>query len=283
MSAAAVKKMRLDSTIASARQVYVSLLRGVNVGGGNRIIKGDLIKCYDSAGCGNVTTYIQSGNIVFDACKHLPRSAVISKIKKYLSSYLSDDVEVMVLTKQEFDEIVALAETFFNKHSGNADSSSSSGSAAAKSKGSPKAPVKEYITLLCTGVGNAKEAEGDAACAAMQSYVDSCLGTSGSGEGGSSSSTSASSSSGSGSCKRRHADALGSAADTPLTGTTEAAEVLPDTAYVPVLLFYSPLGVLESKFGSKLLDKIVKVPTTTRNLNTMRQLRDMAQRVQSQS
>jgi len=47
-------------------QTYVSLLRGVNVGG--RIVKmADLKACYEKAGFTDVTTLLQSGNVVFSS------------------------------------------------------------------------------------------------------------------------------------------------------------------------------------------------------------------------
>ncbi len=44
----------------------VALLRGVNVGGRNKLPMKALVEVLDSIGCKNVRTYIQSGNVVFD-------------------------------------------------------------------------------------------------------------------------------------------------------------------------------------------------------------------------
>jgi uncharacterized protein (DUF1697 family) len=46
---------------------YLALLRGINVGGKNRLPMKDLIEMFVEAGCDNVRTYIQSGNVVFDS------------------------------------------------------------------------------------------------------------------------------------------------------------------------------------------------------------------------
>jgi uncharacterized protein (DUF1697 family) len=46
---------------------YVALLRGINVGGKNRILMADLVACFESAGYEDVRTFIQSGNVVFRA------------------------------------------------------------------------------------------------------------------------------------------------------------------------------------------------------------------------
>ena len=51
----------------SAEDVWVALLRGINVGGKNRLPMKDLAAMFVDAGCDGVRTYIQSGNVVFRA------------------------------------------------------------------------------------------------------------------------------------------------------------------------------------------------------------------------
>ncbi|MBZ5618303.1 MAG: DUF1697 domain-containing protein [Acidobacteriia bacterium] len=46
---------------------YVALLRGINVGGKNRLPMPDLAQMFVEAGCADVRTYIQSGNVIFKA------------------------------------------------------------------------------------------------------------------------------------------------------------------------------------------------------------------------
>ncbi len=50
-----------------ADSTYVALLRGINVGGKNRLAMKDLAALCEGLGCGEVRTYIQSGNVVFTA------------------------------------------------------------------------------------------------------------------------------------------------------------------------------------------------------------------------
>lgn len=45
---------------------YVALLRGINVGGKNRVEMERLRDTFAGAGAGNVRTYINSGNVIFD-------------------------------------------------------------------------------------------------------------------------------------------------------------------------------------------------------------------------
>jgi len=51
----------------NADGIYVALLRGVNVGGKNPLPMRDLSAILENAGCRDVRTYIQSGNVVFRA------------------------------------------------------------------------------------------------------------------------------------------------------------------------------------------------------------------------
>lgn len=46
---------------------HVALLRGVNVGGRNKLAMKDLACVFEDAGCTDVQTFIQSGNVVFAA------------------------------------------------------------------------------------------------------------------------------------------------------------------------------------------------------------------------
>jgi uncharacterized protein (DUF1697 family) len=45
---------------------YVALLRGINVGGRNKVSMTDLRAAFTEAGHGKVSTYIQSGNVLFE-------------------------------------------------------------------------------------------------------------------------------------------------------------------------------------------------------------------------
>lgn len=47
--------------------VHVALLRGINVGGKNRLPMTALVEAFAAEGCTAITTYIQSGNVVFEA------------------------------------------------------------------------------------------------------------------------------------------------------------------------------------------------------------------------
>ena len=63
---------------------YVALLRGINVGGNNKLPMKDLVSIFENAGCKNVVTYIQSGNVVFECTTDVARlqSAIGAAIEK---------------------------------------------------------------------------------------------------------------------------------------------------------------------------------------------------------
>ena len=48
---------------------WIALLRGVNVGGKNKLPMKQLVEVFQNAGCQHVKTYIQSGNVVFMAAE----------------------------------------------------------------------------------------------------------------------------------------------------------------------------------------------------------------------
>jgi uncharacterized protein (DUF1697 family) len=66
---------------------HVALLRGINVGGKNSLPMKDLAAMFGQAGCADVATYIQSGNVVFSApaplIERLP-ALIAAQIKKKL-------------------------------------------------------------------------------------------------------------------------------------------------------------------------------------------------------
>jgi len=61
-----------DSPMASPpRSTHVAWLRGINVGGKNKLPMADLVRIFTAAGGQDVRTYIQSGNVVFAASPQL--------------------------------------------------------------------------------------------------------------------------------------------------------------------------------------------------------------------
>ena len=84
---------------------HIALLRGVNLGGKNRLPMKDLATMFTDAGCGSVATYIQSGNVVFEAKAALVR-LLPALIEKAIADRFGYRVPVMTRTGAELVRIV---------------------------------------------------------------------------------------------------------------------------------------------------------------------------------
>lgn len=74
---------------------YIALLRGVNVGGNTMIKMAELKASFESLGFQNVLTYVNSGNIAFDA-KKAGEASIVAKIEKVIEKDFGKAVPVMV-------------------------------------------------------------------------------------------------------------------------------------------------------------------------------------------
>jgi uncharacterized protein (DUF1697 family) len=84
----------------------VALLRGVNVGKGNRIAMAALRELLGGLGYTDVTTLLNSGNAVFSSPKDSAKEAT-ARIGKALAAKLGIAVRVVVLTAAEMDLVIA--------------------------------------------------------------------------------------------------------------------------------------------------------------------------------
>jgi uncharacterized protein (DUF1697 family) len=85
--------------------VYVALLRGINVGGHNKVPMNDLRSLFAELGCQESITYIQSGNIVFKA-EAKDQSSIEKAIKQRIREKFSVNIEVIVKSKEELSKIL---------------------------------------------------------------------------------------------------------------------------------------------------------------------------------
>jgi uncharacterized protein (DUF1697 family) len=84
---------------------YIALLRGINVSGQKLIKMEELRKIFEDTGFKNVRTYIQSGNVIFDAPK-TKNESLAAKIEEHLNKVFGYEVKVVVRTAAEVEEIV---------------------------------------------------------------------------------------------------------------------------------------------------------------------------------
>jgi uncharacterized protein (DUF1697 family) len=91
---------------------YVALLRGINVGGRNKIRMVDLRSAFESAGFGRVSTYIQSGNVIFDA-DAVDRVTLTASIERLLSERFGYDATITLRSRAELRATVRSAPAGF--------------------------------------------------------------------------------------------------------------------------------------------------------------------------
>lgn len=83
----------------------VALLRGINVGGKNRLPMKELAAIFEESGCNDVRTYIQSGNVVFRADPTATED-IRSLISASILSRFGFQVPVVTRTDRELEEVV---------------------------------------------------------------------------------------------------------------------------------------------------------------------------------
>ncbi len=75
---------------------YISLLRGINVSGQKKVKMAELKSLYESLNFENVSTYIQSGNVVFESA--LDDKELQTIIETAIEKHFQFDVPVLILT-----------------------------------------------------------------------------------------------------------------------------------------------------------------------------------------
>jgi uncharacterized protein (DUF1697 family) len=84
---------------------YVALLRGINVGGKTLIKMTDLKTCIEGLGLDNVSTYIASGNVLFETGKR-DAAKLETSIERAIEREFELPVKVVVLDRAAYARIV---------------------------------------------------------------------------------------------------------------------------------------------------------------------------------
>ena len=84
---------------------YVALLRGINVGGNMLVPMSKLKAMFEELGFDDVTTYINSGNVIFSATG-LPRRKLEAAIEDALEKEFHAPIRVVVKSKAEMRRVV---------------------------------------------------------------------------------------------------------------------------------------------------------------------------------
>jgi uncharacterized protein (DUF1697 family) len=99
----------LQSSVAriGAVETFLILLRGINVGGKNKVPMADLRNCLEGLGFSDVSTFIASGNVIVTSDRNADEIA--TQIESALPEAFtldSDLVRILVLTRDQLQAIV---------------------------------------------------------------------------------------------------------------------------------------------------------------------------------
>lgn len=83
--------------------VYLSILKGINVGGQKKILMADLKQLYENLNLKKVKTFIQSGNVIFEAKNDKQLS---KRIEQKIFENYNFNVPVILRTIEEMEQIL---------------------------------------------------------------------------------------------------------------------------------------------------------------------------------
>ena len=86
--------------------VYIALIRGINVGGSHLLPMKDLKLLFEQHGCAEVQTYIQSGNVVFRSTE-ANAGRVAGRVAAAVARARGFEPRLLVLTRSELERAAA--------------------------------------------------------------------------------------------------------------------------------------------------------------------------------
>lgn len=84
---------------------YICLLRGINIGGKNKIAMAELKASFSKLGFTNIITYMNSGNVIFFSDTY-DKSKTLGKIKVMIKNNFNLDIPVFVMSAKELESIL---------------------------------------------------------------------------------------------------------------------------------------------------------------------------------
>ena len=86
--------------------VYAALLRGINVGGNNKIDMKTLKAAFEQVGMNNVVTYINSGNIVFTTADYT-KTELVQLLEKAIVDTFGLQIKVLVVSLEDMKKVMS--------------------------------------------------------------------------------------------------------------------------------------------------------------------------------
>lgn len=84
---------------------YIALLRGINISGKNKISMPELKKLLEENDYQNVSTYLNSGNIIFE-CNINNKQTIMNNIHTLIKTKFILDIPVYITTDKELEDIL---------------------------------------------------------------------------------------------------------------------------------------------------------------------------------
>lgn len=84
---------------------YIALLRGINISGKNKISMPELKKLLEENNYQNVSTYLNSGNIIFE-CNINNKQTIMNNIHTLIKTKFILDIPVYITTDKELEDIL---------------------------------------------------------------------------------------------------------------------------------------------------------------------------------
>jgi uncharacterized protein (DUF1697 family) len=97
---ASLRAPKSTAASRSDRIAFAAMLRGINMGGKNRLPMNDLVAMFADAGCVDVRSYIQSGNVTFRAPPAVAARAA-SNVKDEIETQFGFAVPIVLRTGDE--------------------------------------------------------------------------------------------------------------------------------------------------------------------------------------
>ena len=88
-------------------QIFISILRGINVSGQKKILMADLKALYEKLKFTDVATYIQSGNVIFKSNEKLSDIEFAKKIEEEIYKIYHFQVPVIIRRIDEMKHIIS--------------------------------------------------------------------------------------------------------------------------------------------------------------------------------
>ena len=95
--------------------VYIALLRGINVGGNNKVSMAELKASFESLGFTNVRTYINSGNVIFES-SITDKVALVTDCEAVIEQQFGFHVTCAVISANELRDALQQAPSWWDKN-----------------------------------------------------------------------------------------------------------------------------------------------------------------------